>query len=143
MTVWLVLQADAQIQLQQALNMLQYDQFFDTVAFPEYRTALETEFVDILSWDARDAWYIFDRIMLLADRHDAFLIDLSGQVNVTGESPSAGWGYTDLTAEVEGIDGDVTFRMTQAPSGRWQVFQVIVSGGEEQSIPWAVPTLND
>jgi len=143
MTVWLVLQADAQIHLQQALNMLQYGQLFDTVAFSEYRTALETEFVDILSWDARDAWYIFDRIMLFADRHDAFLIDLSGQVNVTGEGPSAGWGYTDLIAEVEGIQGDVTFRMTQAPSGRWQVFQVIVSGGEEQSIPWAVPTLND
>jgi len=142
MTVWLVLHADAQIPLQQALNMLQYGQLFDTVAFSEYRTALETEFLDILSWDSRDAWYIFDRIMLFADRHDAFLIDLSGPVNVTGEGPSTGWGYTDLTAEVEGIEGDVTFRMTETPSGRWQVFQVIVPGGEEQSIPWAVPTAN-
>jgi len=78
----------------------------------------------------------------MADRHNAFLIDLSGQVKVTSESPNAG-EYTDLIAEVEGIQGDVIFRMAQAPSGRWQVFQVIVSGGEEQSIPWAVPTLND
>lgn len=142
MTVWLVLQADAQIHLQQALNMLRYGQFFDTVAFSDYRTALETEFLDMMSWDTHDAWYIFDRIMLFADRHDAFLIDLSGEVDFSGESPGARWGYTDLIAEVEGIEGDVTFRMTETLSGRWRVYQVIVPAGDEQSIPWAVPTAN-
>ncbi|OFW52919.1 MAG: hypothetical protein A2V75_09875 [Actinobacteria bacterium RBG_16_70_17] len=142
MTVWLVLDADAQLHLQQDLNMAQWGQFFDTAASPEYRTALETEVFPFQSWDSHDSWEFFDRLMLMADGHDAFLIDLSGQVNVTGESPSAGWGYTDLTAEVEGIEGDVIFRMAQAPSGKWRVHQVIAPGGDEQSVPWSVPAPN-
>lgn len=141
MTVWLVLDADAQLRLQQALNMLQYDRFFDTVALPEYHTAVEAEVFPFQSWDSHDLWEFFDRLMLMADRHDAFLIDLSGRLSINGESPNAG-EYTDLIADVEGIEGDVIFRMAQAPSGRWRVHQVIAPGGDEQSVPWSVPAPN-
>ena len=141
MTVWLVLDADAQFHLQQALNLLQFGQFLDTAAFPEYQTALETQVFPFQSWDSHDLWEFFDRLMLMADRHDAFLINLGGRVSITGERPSAG-EYTDLIAEVEGIQGDVTFRMAQAPSGRWRVHQVIAPGGDGQSVPWSVPASN-
>ena len=78
-------------------------------------------------------WYIFDRIMLLADQHDAFLVDLSGQVTLEATESS------DVLATVEGIEGEVVIKTTESPAGSWLVHQVIVPGGDEELIPWSVP----
>jgi hypothetical protein len=140
MTVWLVLDPFAQDEFRSNLNLVRYSQILDTAAFPDYQTALQTEFLPMASWDSHDLWYLFDSLMLLADRHQAFLIDLSGPVEITGETTEGPFDYTDVTARVAGIEGEVTFRMSQAPSGRWRVFQVIVPGGDTRLVPWAVPT---
>jgi hypothetical protein len=49
----------------------------------------------------------------------------------------------DVIAEVEGIQGVVIFRMVQAPSGNWRVYQVIVEDGDTEMVPWAVPDDSD
>jgi hypothetical protein len=120
--------------------LLHYAQIFDTAAFPDYQNAIATAFADLTSWESHDYWYLFDQLMLIANRHDAFLIDLSGHVQIINEAGGAVEGWTDVTAEVEGIEGDVTFRMTQSRTGRWKVFQVVVPGGDMHAVPWSVPT---
>lgn len=83
--------------------------------------------------ETTDIWFVFDRIMLLADRHDAFLIDLSGQVTLEATETA------EVLASVEGIEGEVVIRMTESPDGNWRVHQVIVPDGDEEVIPWSVP----
>ena len=46
---------------------------------------------------------------------------------------------TDVVTSVDGIDGPVVFRMRQSVGGRWRVLQVILPGGNEDMLPWAVP----
>ncbi len=107
-----------------------------------------TEIVsDSMLFQTRDEWehingsYLFDSIMLAAKEHSAFLIDLSGDVSILRtEENIGGSSYSDVITNVEGIDGEVRFRMEQAPSGRWRVHQVIILDGDEDQIPWSVPT---
>jgi hypothetical protein len=76
--------------------------------------------------------------MMIADDHDAYLIDLSGEVTL-GEESQVG-DDVEVSSVVEGIEGEIRFRLVQSPSGRWRVFQVIVLGGDETAIPWSVPS---
>jgi len=142
MTVWMVFAPFAEDELRQDINLLQYAQVIDTGAIPDFRTAFMSEvFQPLAYWEFHEAWYLFDRMMLFAGRHDAFLIDLTGNVIVTDQKVEA--DHTDVTATVAGIEGTVTFRMTLSPSGRWRVQQVIVAGGDTKSIPWSTPAAND
>jgi hypothetical protein len=67
-------------------------------------------------------------LMLMASRHHALLIDLSGSVQITGATTDPDSTHTDVAARVEGIDSEVILRMTQAPSGRGRVFRVTCQG---------------
>jgi hypothetical protein len=97
--------------------------------------------------------YLFDDIMLFAEEHDAFLIDLRGEVQILRSEDNTIPAFhhaeeddedetplpvEDVITSVEGIEGEVTFRMVPTPSGRWQVMQVIVPGGDEERLPWSV-----
>lgn len=76
----------------------------------------------------------------------AFYIDLSGEVTIVDTQTSATEqeeDAIDVITSVEGIEGEVAFRMVQVPSGRWRVYQVIVAGGDEEMIPWTVPTAGE
>lgn len=85
----------------------------------------------------------FDDLMLAAEKHSAFLVDLRGEETVTrtrSAKTAEGEDAVDVAATVEGIDGQVAFRMVQVPSsGRWRVNQVILPGGDQDMMPWAVP----
>ncbi|MBW8010908.1 MAG: hypothetical protein FVQ83_06665 [Chloroflexi bacterium] len=143
LTVYLVLSQKAQFQMMQRLNLMQYGYFFQT----EHREEVfedvtlfadglgEGEHVDM-------GWYIFDQIMLAAKENNALLIDLSGEVTIIdSEDSESEWADDplDVITEVDGIDGEVIFRMVQSPSDRWRVLQVIVEDGDELMVPWAVP----
>jgi hypothetical protein len=83
----------------------------------------------------------FHEIMLLAEERDAFLIDLRGDFTIISTSESVtvtGRPSVDVVVEGDTIESLVTFRMVQAPSGRWRVFQVIEPNGNEEWYPWAV-----
>ncbi len=137
MTVWLALDVRTQVMAGASFDLLQWSNVIDTAAVPDMRSELDS----VLSFDSiesTDRWYVFDRIMMIADRNDAYLIDLSGDVTV-GEELQVG-DDVEVSGVVEGIDGAVRFRLTQSPSGRWRVHQVIVPGGDEGMIPWSVPS---
>jgi hypothetical protein len=138
MTVWLVLDAQAQFAFQQYVNLIEYDGLIRSDAIEGDLAALLQEAWAVDNPDRSiDAWYLFDQVMLIADRHDAFSIDLSGEAVFGVAEP--GNGYSDVPAEVEGIDGEVVFRVTGSEGDRWRVHQVIVPGGDEERIPWSVP----
>ncbi len=136
MTVWLTFDVRTQEMLGASFDLLQWRNVIDTDAVPNRGS----EIASVLSFDnleTTDRWYIFDEFMMIADRNDAYLIDLSGDVTL-GEESHVG-DDVEVSSVVEGIDGEVRFRLTQSPSGRWRVYQVIVPGGDETAIPWSVP----
>ena len=131
MTVFFALDDEAHLAFQQHLALLEYDRLLDTASVPD----LQAELRQVLSpeLESFDMWHLFDRLMLMAGRHDAFLIDLGGEVTFEETASS------DVSAVVAGIDGAVVFRMVESPSGRWRVRQVLVPGGDETILPWSVP----
>jgi hypothetical protein len=91
---------------------------------------------------ADEGWYIIDQIMPAAKKHDALFIDLSGEVKILDSRITEFEDYdqvVDVVCDVEGIQGEVVFRMIQAPSGNRRVYQVIVTEGDGDMVPWAVP----
>jgi hypothetical protein len=87
-----------------------------------------------------DTSYLFDQIMLAADKQ--YLIDLHRPVTILETihlESSEGETVALVSALLEGTEGMIIFRLKQAPSGRWRVLQVVVSGGDEEMYPWAVP----
>ncbi len=137
MTVWLTLDKRAQFEFESSFNLLQYSHLIDMDAVPD----MQAEIVAAYSYENRettDRWYLFDRLMMIADRHDAYLIDLSGRVTPGDESMVG--EDVEVLGVVEGIRGEVRFRLVESPSGRWRVYQVVVPGGDESAIPWSVPS---
>ncbi len=125
MTVWLVLHPVIQYDIREALRLLQARVVVDHLSIPsaEYEE-IYTSFPPVMS---DGDWVLFDALMLAADEHDAFLIDLSGPVRVTDEALDG--GNAELSAVAEGIEGPVTLRMSRSPDGRWRVWEV-GTGGE-------------
>lgn len=137
MTVWLTFDVTTQERIGDSFDLLQWPILIDTDAVPN----MGSEMASILSLDnleTTDRWYLFDEIMMIADRNDAYLIDLSGDVTL-GEESQVG-DDVEVSSAVEGIDGEVRFSLVESPSGRWRVYQVIVPGGDETAIPWSVPS---
>ncbi len=142
-TVWLVLAPKAQLLWYQRLLRMNIaaivnSELWDTMV-PEI-----TVFSQGLGYGEHsdyDGGFLFDEVMLAASRHDAFLIDLRGDLHILsseGSTTADGEACVDVVASVGDL-ASVTFRMIQAPSGRWRVLQVIVPGGDEEQIPWSVP----
>ncbi|MBE2182233.1 MAG: hypothetical protein IAE89_02295 [Anaerolineae bacterium] len=132
---------------------------FDRLIHPAYtealRDALEFGFDHSETEHSPDlSPYLFDQIMLFAEAHEAFLIDLRGNIeilrreeimipryrNAESNDDDDELPAVDVITSVEGIAEEVSFRMVQSPSGRWQVMQVIVPGGDEEVMPWSVST---
>jgi hypothetical protein len=131
--------------IDQIIDPIATDKLLDNFAFGFNHT--ETEHSPHLND------YLFDSIMLLSEEWDAFLIDLRGDVEILRSEDNTIPAYddpelanddetplsvVDVITAVEGVEGEVTFRMVPTPSGRWQVMQVILSGGDEELLPWSV-----
>jgi len=138
-SVWLILSVRAQRAWGMYASLLQFERLYWKDRKGE---ALEGLFSEGPPWkEQTDYWYLFDLIMLAAKTDSAFLIDLSGEMVVERtEDSETNYGETavDVIARVENIEGEVVFRMVQALSGRWRVYQVIVPEGDEELTPWAV-----
>jgi hypothetical protein len=133
MTVWLAMDPDAQAALEQDLDLAGYEQLIAAAT-----DDIEAELRE--AWGAADGtidpWYRFDQLMVVADRYDAFVVDLSGTVTL-GDADVLGT-TAEVPAEVAGIDGEVVFRLTESGDGDWRVRQVIFPGGDEARIPWSL-----
>ena len=126
LSVYLVLAPKTQFILQQRMNLLQFEYWFQ----PKYK---EDVFEDVTAFSEGlghgehidSGWYLFDQVMLSAKENSALPIDLSGEVKIIDTMKSEttdGNDAVDIIATVEGIDEEVVFRMVQAPSRRWGVY---------------------
>lgn len=151
-TVWQVLAPRAQFVWMQLVNLLRYDQLYNTDLRAEVEPRITTLAEGIGAGEQSEAstmWF-FDDMMLAATQAGALLIDLHGEVTILGSGPAPAAAQDpdspdivmDVRATVDGIQGTVIFRTVQAPSGRWRVLQVIVPGGDEEWRPWSVPSGN-
>ena len=140
MTVWLGFGRNAQFRLQQDLSLLQYGRIIAPDALDEWRNWMQNEF-SLEAMESVDGWWLFDRMMLVADESDGFLIDLSGDVSIKREEITDGTAL--VLAEVSGIEGDVEFRLIQSGGGRWQIEQVVVPEGDEDLVPWTTPSTSN
>ncbi len=134
MTVWLVFHPNAQHMIRSALDLLQYRVVIDSQAVAR----------DVMAESARSfppesigVWYLFDALMLGADEHDAFIIEMSGPVRVTDETVDG--DEAELSAEAAGIEGTVTLHMEKSPKGHWRVLNVATGGEVEPAVVWPDP----
>ncbi len=133
MTVWLVLDTESQFRFQQELSLQQHE----NVLAPAGVDALQASPDSFYGLEQGDPWYFFDRVMMLADEVDGFLIDLSAGIDIQEHVTSG--DVATVTGRVGDIDEAVTFRLTRSNSGRWRVHQVAVPGGHPDLIPWSAP----
>lgn len=137
-TVFLILSPQAQDRFRQSLSLLDYTSLVKVSPYFNPKESIATLFKFSELEHVNETSYYFDVLMMAAKEHSAFLIDLSGEVSIQGSTPFE-QKCVDVITSVAGIDGNVTFRTIQAPSGRWRVLQVIVLGGDESQIPWSTP----
>ena len=153
---FLVFAPEAQDAFYRAINLLALERAVVVLSQEEIADAYR----DLLGFDhteteqsTSNAPYLFDAFMLYAEQNDAFLVDLRGEFEILGTEDStvparriAEESDDDDDAPLPAVDvivsteqhGEVRFRMVQVPSGRWRIYQVIVPGGDEEWLPWAV-----
>ena len=143
-TLYLIFHRNTQMRISQNINILSYQALVkaDDHVEADKIVSESAQYKTLDEWEHITESYLFDSLMLAAKQHSAFLIDLSGDVSIlrTEEIVDGERSFSDVITTVAGIDGEVVFRMEQAPSGRWRVRQVIVPSGNEEQIPWSVPT---
>ena len=143
-TVFMVFSPHTQWVVWQEINLLRWGQLVrgESAEAVVQEICIYAQGLGSCDYDG-ETTYFFDDLMLAAEKHSAFLVDLRGRESVTGTRPAKttqGGDAIDVTATVKGIAGEVVFRTVQVPSsGKWRVLQVILPGGDEGPIPWAVP----
>lgn len=142
--LYLIFVPVTQKQITSSISLLQYQDFVKANDYKEANDIASDSIVSefLSEWEHTTTGYRFDSLMLAAKEHSAFLIDLSGDVSILRTQRyvnEESFEYQDVVTKVEGIEGDVIFRMTQAPSGRWRVRQIIVPGGDEEQLPFSMP----
>ena len=139
-TVFLIFSPSSQQAISNSINILNYDKLIKLDDYSEAKNILADtpHFQLVEDWEHINSLYFFDSIMLAAKEQSALLIDLSGGISILRSESISDSSQVDVHANVEGIEGNVVFRMEQSPSGRWRVHQVIAPGGDEELIPWSV-----
>jgi hypothetical protein len=128
MTVWMVLDPFAHVRLSRSLNLLQYSEVVGPDATDDLQDWMHNEFsFETMEGLGELLW--FDQLMLIADRNDAFLVDLSGTVEIGTVAVEDHEAV--VTAEVEG-QGTVEFFLTVPSSGRWKISRVFVPVGIQE-----------
>ena len=125
LTVYLVLDAESQklVRMENAQkfswrHLVGEDSAQDLIDNLDYESIREMQF---------DYWYFFDQIMLYAAGEDDLLIDLRGDLKILRSEDARmpdGQQAKDVIATVDGVSGEVTFRMAMDNDGRWRVYKV-------------------
>lgn len=141
MTVYLILDAEAQ--------KFQRMEFAQTFSWKHLIGESSAEFIsedldlNELVRIQMDSWYLFDQFMLYAADEDDLLIDLRGDVKILSSEEFRtldGARAAELFAEVDGVRGEVEFRLLQDPDRRWRVY--MVSAPDEGVEAWPSTALN-
>lgn len=141
-TVYLILSPRAQRKWQENYSQLNWPLIFRVKNQTEVDAILKDTAIAQGKFEhSGETSYEFDELMLAAQAHDLMLVDLGGKLTVQGTEEArdtAGNPATDVIIESSRYDEPLVFRMVQAPSGKWRVYQVIIPGGNEDYVPWAV-----
>ncbi len=137
MTVWMSFGYFAQTDIKSAFNLLQYHQLVQVDKIPDPGITITDPISAAIGRGTVDMWWVFDQLMLVADEHDAFLVDLSNPVGLELGNTSA--DEATVIGEFEGMDDPVQIVLRKDQADRWLVYQVIVPNGNEEQRPWSVP----
>lgn len=138
--VYLIFSRTTQISIATHINSLNYSRLINATDVEAREILADTPLFQMMdTWEHQGTFYLFDTIMLAAKEHSAFMVDLNGNLSIAQVNKVDGARQADVYATVEGIEGEVLFRLEQAPSGRWRITQLVLPGGDEMLIPWAVP----
>ncbi len=133
MAVWLSFGRHAQTRVTQHVNLLQWSQIVGPDATDDVQAWLQNDlFFEDLEY--ADEWWLFDQVMLIADRNSAYLIDLSGDVTIKNEGLEG--DIAIVMAEVAGVEGDVEFQLRESGTGRWQIESVSAPGAGGGRVTW-------
>ena len=135
MTVWLTFDWHAQKEFRGAFDLLQYSKLVDVDKIPEPGTTITNPISDLIGRGNLDNWRIFDELMLVADQHDGFLIDI-GRLDTVRPIGDAASGEISVAVVFDGSDDEVIFNLTRGEADRWFVHQVIELGGNTEQVPW-------
>lgn len=137
-TVFLILSPESQSRWTANLRLFNYKGLTAIKDPNEFHEIFDTAIKDYEHH--MDAYY-FDMIMMAADNHQVLLFDFPGTTKILDEKEIEleGTKYVDIAVKVEEEIETMTFRMVQSPSQRWRVYQVILPGGDEDLVPWAIP----
>lgn len=143
-TVWLVFEPSAQLMWWIRLSNFEHNALIQTDNWEEIQMDISTFAKGLGEGEhsEADTGYSFDQFMLAARKHSAFIIDLTGPVEILSSEPSVTRQddpAIDVTVRIESTEEEVVFRMVQSPSGRWRVYKVFVPGGEDGLPPWGIP----
>ena len=143
-TVWLVFEPSTQFMWYIRLTTFEYDALIKTDNWDEISMDISTFAKGLGEGEhsEADTGYLFDQFMLAARKHSAFIIDLTGSVQILSSEPSITRQddpAIDVTVRIEKTEHEVTFRMVQSLSRRWRVYKVFVPGTEDGSPPWGIP----
>lgn len=133
MDLWLSFSGQAQTRIAQDLSLLRYDRIVGSGAANDLQAWFQNE-VRLETVEYLDEWWFFDQIMLIADRNNALLIDLSGDLTIKDEEIEDDTAIA--FADVSGIAGDVEFHMSESATGRWRIETVSVPGTTDGPASW-------
>jgi hypothetical protein len=140
MTVYLVLDAEAQWQLRREnAQTFNWKHLVGETASQGFGNDLD---IQAIYSTHRDFWYLFDQFMLYAAEKNDLLIDLRGDLEIL-RSESSELHDTrqamDVIAAVDGVSGEVLIRMVKDRDNCWRVY--MVSAPIEGVVSWPSTSL--
>jgi len=141
MTVYLVLDVEAQrLQRLENSQTFSWRHLIGKTADEGWMNDLDYEAIFDTTMDP---WYLFDQIMLYAANEDDLLINLRGELDILRSEESEtrdGVQAMDVIAGVDGVSGEVVFRVVTDRDSRWRVY--LVSAPDEGVDSWPSTVLN-
>jgi len=141
MTVYLVLDVEAQrLQRLENSRTFSWRHLIGKTADEGWMNDLDYEAIFDTTMDP---WYLFDQIMLYAANEDDLLINLRGELDILRSEESEtrdGVQAMDVIAGVDGVSGEVVFRVVTDRDSRWRVY--LVSAPDEGVDSWPSTVLN-
>lgn len=127
MTVWLILHRDAQADFMAAFSFRDFRRVVDADGFDDFDEAWLDE-VNLDTAESFDTWYLFDRLLLLADSNDALHFDFTGQENFQTVKP------TEFS--LEAADGTAVVITTARTQERWHVSNLQYTDSAGNLVYW-------
>ena len=147
-TVYMILAPATQQEIYKSQNYLSIGDFISENLSAKERKAFEQRVNDRLPLENPehflDTLHYFDIMMLTAAQHSFLPFNFPGEIIILdshGLKITSDQETLDVPVEIEGVDGQLVFRLVRSPSQKWRVFQVVWPDGDKENIPWALPPI--